>query len=77
MGIETEVKYCMDVLEYIVARLTAKNMVSDSIKVRQLSFDSEALLRTGCFLNLTCGHNNQYSASERGRLFELMERAAA
>jgi len=77
LGIETEITYCIAVLEYILARASAPNVLADSLKVRHLSIDSEALLSTGCFLNLNCGHNNQYSAAEKECLWSLMEKVPA
>ena len=77
LGVETEIIYCIAVLEYIVARASASNVVADSLKVRHLSIESEALLSTGCFLNLHCGHNNQYSAAEKESLWSLMEKISA
>jgi hypothetical protein len=73
LGLESEIGYCIAVLEYIVARASAPTVVSDSLKVRHLSTESETTLSTGCFLNLHCGHNNQYSASERESLCQLLQ----
>ena len=68
--VDHELKYCMGVLEYIVARLTSPQVVTSS---RQgLHFGEH---KTGCFLNLHCGHNNQYTAEERQRLRDLIEEA--
>mmetsp|Transcript_19796 Transcript_19796/g.56876 ORF Transcript_19796/g.56876 Transcript_19796/m.56876 type:complete len:1306 (+) Transcript_19796:127-4044(+) len=73
LGLESELGYCISVLEYIVARASAPSVVADSLKVRQLSIESETTLSIGCFLNLNCGHNNQYSAVERERLWRLLQ----
>ena len=61
-----------------MARLTSPQVVASS--KRALHFGggagcSTANERTGCFLNLHCGHNNQYSVEERERLRELIEEA--
>ena len=73
LGLESELGYCISVLEYIVARASAPSVVSDSLKVRHLSTESETTLSIGCFLNLNCGHNNQYSAAERECLWKLLQ----
>ena len=73
LGLESELGYCISVLEYIVARASAPSVVSDSLKVRHLSTESETTLSIGCFLNLNCGHNNPYSAAERESLWKLLQ----
>ena len=76
LGLESEIGYCIAMLEYIVARASASTTVTDSLKVRHLSTESETTLSIGCFLNLHCGHNNQYSASERESLWQLLQQVA-
>ena len=73
LGLESEIGYCIALLEYIVTRASASTTVTDSLKVRHLSTESETTLSIGCFLNLHCGHNNQYSASERESLWQLLQ----
>lgn len=73
LGLESEIRYCIALLEYIVARASASTTVTDSLKVRHLSTESETTLSIGCFLNLHCGHNNEYSASERESLWQLLQ----
>lgn len=64
-----EIKYCLGVLEYIVGRLTSPQAVAAA---RQSLHFHDNL---GCFLELHCGHNNQYSSLERQRFRELLTEA--
>mmetsp|Transcript_10168 Transcript_10168/g.14956 ORF Transcript_10168/g.14956 Transcript_10168/m.14956 type:complete len:109 (+) Transcript_10168:3534-3860(+) len=71
-----EIKYCIGMLDYIVARLSSKTHVSRSAQSR-LFGDVKDGTPIGSFLNLNCGHNNQYSAEEREKLTSLMNRACS
>lgn len=67
------------IFEYIIARLTCEESYTQSMKKRRCwdGQDSQLLeteTGTGLFLNLHCGHNNQYSLDERERLIELIRR---
>jgi hypothetical protein len=61
-------------LEYIMARIVATSTLNDSLLSKQLTVEKDGL-STGHFLNLTCGHNNQYSVEERKELEKLLSLA--
>jgi hypothetical protein len=65
----------MGTLEYVVARLSSPSVVESSWKNRHLYV--EGTMMVGSFMNLHCGHNNPFSASERKRLKTLMLQATA
>jgi len=74
--VEAELKYVIGMLEYIVSRLTSKESVATSIsQIREGVENDQDIVSTGCFLNLNCGHNNQYSSEEREKLISLIRRS--
>ena len=73
--VEAELVYVVGILEYIVARISSKEVISLSRRRRNGYLDEQGVISTGCFLNLTCGHNNQYSSEERGKLIALIHRS--
>ncbi|KAL9187363.1 hypothetical protein ACHAXT_001466 [Thalassiosira profunda] len=73
--VESELSYVIGMLEYVVARLTSKENSALSSKRRNGQEDEPGVISTGCFLNLHCGHNNQYSTEEREKLLALIRRA--
>ena len=73
--VEAELSYVIGTLEYIVARITSKEIMSLSLRQRNGLSDEQGVISTGCFLNLHCGHNNQYSSEEREKLIALIPRS--
>ena len=75
--VEVELLYVIGMLEYILERLRSKDVVSLALHRRKLGpiDDERGSISAGCFLNLRCGHNNQYSVDERERLMTLITRA--
>ncbi len=73
--VEAELSYVIGTLEYIVARITSKEIMSLSLRRRNGLSDEQGVISTGCFLNLHCGHNNQYSSEEREKLIALIRRS--
>ena len=67
----------ISIFVYIIARLTCEESYTQSMKKRRCRDGQDSQLletETGLFLNLHCGHNNQYSLDERERLIELIRR---
>ncbi len=62
-------------LEYVVTRISSKENIALSLRRRNGCEDEDGVMSTGCFLNLKCGHNNQYSSEERQKLIALIRRA--
>lgn len=63
-------------LEYIVSRLTSKESVATAMgQIRDGVENDQDIVSTGYFLNLNCGHNNQYSSEEREKLLLLIRRS--
>ncbi len=64
-------------LQYLMNRISSKQTVTNALKVAHFQDDAVDRFSTGRFLNLSCGHNNQYSAAERiylsGILTEALE----
>lgn len=73
--VEAELVYVVGILQYIVARISSKEVISLSRRRRNGNLNEKGVISTGCFLNLTCGHNNQYSSDERGKLIALIRRS--
>lgn len=68
---EHELAYCIGVLEYVVARLSAPQVVEAS--KRGLHMQDQV----GHLLNLHCGHNNQFNVEERMKLTALLQEIGA
>jgi len=74
--VESELNYVVGMLEYIVSRITSKEISALSLKWRSgQEYDEQGVISTGLFLNLHCGHNNQYSSEEREKLMALIRRS--
>ena len=74
--VEAELKYVIGMLEYIVSRMTSKESVATAIdQIREGVENDQDIVSTGYFLNLNCGHNNQYSSEEREKLISLIRRS--
>lgn len=73
--VDTELTYIIGMLEYIVSRLCSKENVTLSLRRRSGREDDQGVISTGYFLNLNCGHNNQYSSEEREKLMALIHRS--
>jgi len=72
--VEAELNYVMGMLGYIISRLTCKeNNNALSPLIRRQKQDDGAI-STGFFINLHCGHNNQYSLEERQKLMNLIHK---
>jgi len=72
--IEKELEYCIQMLEYILSRITAKTYVTRNLDITHFRETFEGVA-TGRYLNLNCGHNNQYSAEERLQLCAILTEA--
>ena len=75
--VESELKYVIGMLEYIVSRLSSKDNVTLASSRRNGCQEEQGVISTGCFLNLHCGHNNQYSSDERQKLIALIHRLSS
>lgn len=73
-GVQTELHYCIKMLDYAMVRMKAQSTVSSALNASHFrdTFDG---FTSGLFINLTCGHNNQYSAGERQHLLSLLNEA--
>lgn len=58
-------------LRYMEDRITSKQVIKNALRVAHFDdgFDG---FSTGRFLNLGCGHNNQFSFSERYELRTIL-----
>lgn len=65
--VDHELRYCIGMFQYVMARLSAPQSVADFR--RGIHFQDNV----GHFLNLHCGHNNQFSAEEKLKLGKLLE----
>ena len=65
-SVEHELSYCIAVLEYVMARVSAAPHVEISREVFHLKS------KLGYLLNLHCGHNSQFSVEERLKLTTLV-----
>ena len=74
MLVEKELDYCIKVLEYVRSRLTATNNIKDILNVSHFRDDFDGVA-TGRYLNLNCGHNNQYSTEEKMQLCSILAQA--
>ena len=79
--VEAELSYAIGMLEYITARLTCKDKYTQATRKRwgggqdkESHEKEERAISTGLFLDLHCGHNNQYSVEEREKLTALIRR---
>ena len=72
--VQLELEYCIKMLQYIMDRITSKQVVTNSLQIAHFrdTFDD---FSTGRFLNLNCGHNNQYSPQERIELISILMEA--
>jgi hypothetical protein len=68
--VEAELRYCITMLEYIQNRLMSKQCRDESLEALKLMKKDDASV--GCFLNLECGHNNQYSYKEKEKLVSFL-----
>jgi len=62
--VKHEIDYCINILQYIMDRISCKETVLESLKAAHFQ-DCPDGFCTGRFLNLSCGHNNQFSIEER------------
>ena len=65
-----ELAFVVGMLEYAVCRLGSPAVVEANFKDRHLQSSSQEMI--GSFLNLHCGHNNPFSATEKKRLRSLL-----
>jgi len=81
--VDRELHYIVGMLEYIISRLTCEESLTSSLRMRgtrRYDRDDEhhggakGVISSGIFLNLHCGHNNQYEAEERKKLIGLIRR---
>jgi hypothetical protein len=70
-----EFQFVLGTLQYIHDRLSAAHSIEAARQLRELRSSSDASV--GCFMNLHCGHNNQFSRDEKAELKALLDRALA
>mmetsp|Transcript_16472 Transcript_16472/g.31220 ORF Transcript_16472/g.31220 Transcript_16472/m.31220 type:complete len:1192 (-) Transcript_16472:3011-6586(-) len=72
--VRNELDYCLNMLLYIKKRLASEYSVKNALACAHFRevFDD---FSTGRFLNLRCGHNNQYSVQERIELTLILTEA--
>lgn len=73
MTVSHELGFVVGTLEYAVSRLGSQAVIEANFKDRHLQSTSQEMI--GSFLNLHCGHNNPFSASEKKRLRSLLMHA--
>lgn len=73
--VEAEFAYVMGMLEYIIQRISSTDVTAAASAWRTKCTDDNNSVSAGCFLNLHCGHNNQYSPRERDDLIYLINTA--
>lgn len=71
--IQHELEYSINTLRYIVDRLSDRDVVSKALRIAH--FQDLQDQSPGRFLNLTCGHNNQYSVEEKIQLLSILTEA--
>lgn len=71
--IQHELEYSINTLRYIVDRLSDRDVVSKALRVAH--FQDLQDQSPGRYLNLTCGHNNQYSVEEKIQLLSILTEA--
>lgn len=72
--VKRELEYCIKMFQYIQDRISSKQSVLNALQVAHFE-DTFEDFSTGRFLNLHCGHNNQYSLSERAELTTILSEA--
>jgi hypothetical protein len=72
--IQHELEYCINTLRYIVDRLSDRDEVSKALRI--VHFQDLQDQNPGRFLNLTCGHNTQYSVEEKIQLLSILNEAS-
>lgn len=72
--VKHEISYVLEMLEYIITRLSSPQVVQVSLKCRRCQPEETMV---GTFLNLHCGHNNPFSNSERQRLKQILQMTCA
>ena len=73
-AVEKELDYCIRMLEYVMSRITAKHSLKNMLDVCHFRDNFEGVA-CGRYLNLNCGHNNQYSAEEKMQLCTILTEA--
>ena len=74
-GLIPELRYCLGMMEYVIARLSSPLVARESARVLRFVPSNEGGLLPGRFMDLNCGHNNQYSEGERNALKEILRLA--
>ena len=69
-----ELDYILNMLVYVKDRISSKQTTVNALEIAHFkdTFDG---FSTGRFLNLSCGHNNQYSFEEREQLRSILAEA--
>lgn len=62
-------------LQYLTDRISSKNEITKSLKAVHFKDNFLDGFCTGRFMNLSCGHNNQYSFDEKLQLTEILNEA--
>lgn len=75
LKVDAEFAYVMGMLEYIIQRISSTDVTAAASAWRTKYPDDNNSVSAGCFLNLHCGHNNQYSPKERDDLICLIRTA--
>jgi hypothetical protein len=65
IAIERELQYCLEILEYIKARISSNQVLKSSWENMNFTVEGDSSSVTGSFFRLHCGHNNQFSSDEK------------
>jgi hypothetical protein len=65
IAIERELQYCLEILEYIKARVSSNQVLKSSWENMNFTCEGDSSSVTGSFFRLHCGHNNQFSSDEK------------
>jgi len=77
--VETEIRYCISMMEYIVDRIASTQVVESSLNALHFrenaqGDDNGGEEDVGFFFKLHCGHNNQFSVDERDYLRLILKK---
>lgn len=71
-SINVELRFCIDMFDYLVARIRSKLVVSSALATFHFR-DSHESNCTGSFINLHCGHNNMFLTTEKEKLRSVLK----
>ena len=73
-SVRNELDYCFNMFLYIKKRISSEYSVKNALAGAHFREEFDEF-STGRFLNLRCGHNNQYSVQERIELTSILTEA--